>query len=389
MKEIFLIKNGEIALKGNNRGRFEDVLMRNIRRRLRSLGEVKIRKSQSTIVVEPPEGMDMEDAADIISKIFGIAAYSRAAVVKKDFAEIAEVAPVYLHDQLMEAKKFKVEARRSDKTFPMNSPQISCELGAVLLEKFPHLTVDVHNPDVTVTVEVRDYGAYIRGNQLPGAGGLPIGTSGRAMLLISGGIDSPVSGYMMAKRGISLNAIHFASPPYTSERARQKVLDLMSAMTPYCGAMGMYIAPFTEIQEMIRDHCPEDYFTMVMRRMMMRIAEKIALREECSALITGESVAQVASQTLQALASTEDVCTLPVLRPVIGMDKKEIIAIAERIGTFDISIEPFEDCCTVFTPKHPKTKPKLELVREVESVLPVDELVDRCVEQTERLIIRR
>ena len=389
MKEIFLIKNGEIALKGNNRGRFEDVLMRNIRRRLRSLGEVKIRKSQSTIVVEPPEGMDMEDAADIISKIFGIAAYSRAAVVKKDFAEIAEVAPVYLHDQLMEAKKFKVEARRSDKTFPMNSPQISCELGAVLLEKFPHLTVDVHNPDVTVTVEVRDYGAYIRGNQLPGAGGLPIGTSGRAMLLISGGIDSPVSGYMMAKRGISLNAIHFASPPYTSERARQKVLDLMSAMTPYCGAMGMYIAPFTEIQEMIRDHCPEDYFTLVMRRMMMRIAEKIALREECSALITGESVAQVASQTLQALASTEDVCTLPVLRPVIGMDKKEIIAIAERIGTFDISIEPFEDCCTVFTPKHPKTKPKLELVREVESVLPVDELVDRCVEQTERLIIRR
>ena len=249
--------------------------------------------------------------------------------------------------------------------------------------------MDVHNPDVTVTVEVRDYGAYIRGNQLPGAGGLPIGTSGRAMLLISGGIDSPVSGYMMDKRGISLNAIHFASPPYTRERARQKVMDLMSAMTPYCGAMGMYIAPFTEIQEMIRDHCPEDYFTLVMRRMMMRIAEKIALREECSALITGESVAQVASQTLQALASTEDVCTLPVLRPVIGMDKKEIIAIAERIGTFDISIEPFEDCCTVFTPKHPKTKPKLELVREVESVLPVDELVDRCVEQTERLIIRR
>ena len=389
MKEIFLIKNGEIALKGNNRGHFEDVLMRNIRRRLHALGEVKIRKSQSTIVVEPPEGMDMEEAADIIGKVFGIAAYSRAAVVKKDFAEISAVAPEYLRSQLMEAKKFKVEARRSDKSFPMNSPQISCELGAVLLQAFPHLTVDVHEPDVTVTVEVRDYGAYIRGNQLKGAGGLPIGTSGKAMLLISGGIDSPVSGYMMAKRGISLNAVHFASPPYTSERARQKVLDLMSAMTPYCGAMGLYIAPFTEIQEKIRDNCPEDYFTLIMRRMMMRIAEKIALRDECSALITGESVAQVASQTLQAIASTEDVCTLPVLRPVIGMDKKEIIAIAERIGTFDISIEPFEDCCTVFTPKHPKTKPKLELVREIESVLPVDELVNRCVEQTERLIIRR
>ena len=389
MKEIFLIKNGEIALKGNNRGHFEDVLMRNIRRRLHALGEVKIRKSQSTIVVEPLEGMDMEEAADIIGKVFGIAAYSRAAVVKKDFAEISAVAPEYLRSQLMEAKKFKVEARRSDKSFPMNSPQISCELGAVLLQAFPHLTVDVHEPDVTVTVEVRDYGAYIRGNQLKGAGGLPIGTSGKAMLLISGGIDSPVSGYMMAKRGISLNAVHFASPPYTSERARQKVLDLMSAMTPYCGAMGLYIAPFTEIQEKIRDNCPEDYFTLIMRRMMMRIAEKIALRDECSALITGESVAQVASQTLQAIASTEDVCTLPVLRPVIGMDKKEIIAIAERIGTFDISIEPFEDCCTVFTPKHPKTKPKLELVREIESVLPVDELVNRCVEQTERLIIRR
>ena len=305
-------------------------------------------------------------------------AYSRACVVEKDFKAIAAAAPDYLRAQLTAARTFKVEAKRSDKRFPMQSPEISAELGGALLDAYPHLRVDVHHPDLVVTVEVRDFAAYVRGNQLAGAGGLPVGSSGSAMVLISGGIDSPVSAYMMAKRGVALNLVHFVSPPYTSERARQKVVDLCEALTPYCGAMALFVVPFTRIQEEIRDHCPEELFTIVMRRCMMRIAERLAGQEDCAALVTGESVAQVASQTLQAIAATDRVCTLPVLRPVIGMDKREIVAVAQRIGTYDISIQPFEDCCTVFTPRHPRTRPKLELVEQAERALALDTLIDQA-----------
>ncbi len=390
MKEILLVKNGEIALKGLNRGTFEDILIRNLKRRLHPLGRFSIRKSQSTIRIEPmDDGIDMEEAAERISTVFGIAAYSRACVVEKEFSAIAAAAPEYLREQLTAARTFKVEAKRSDKRFPMKSPEISAELDAVLLDAYPHLRVDVNQPDLVVTVEVRDFAAYVRGNPLPGAGGLPVGSSGSAMVLISGGIDSPVSAYMMAKRGVALNLVHFVSPPYTSERAKQKVVDLCEALTPYCGAMALFVAPFTTIQEEIRDRCPEELFTIVMRRFMMRISERLARQEDCAALVTGESVAQVASQTLQAIAVTDRVCNMPVLRPVIGMDKREIVEIAQRIGTFDISIQPFEDCCTVFTPRHPRTRPKLEAVEEAERSLALDELIDRAVAETERLVIRR
>ncbi len=387
MKEIILIKDGELALKGLNRSTFEDMLVKNIRRRLARFGKFEYKKSQSTITIEPKsESTDLDAAADEISRVFGIAGFSRAAVAPKDIDEILKLAPVYLEEQLLGIKKFKVEAKRSDKSFPYTSPEISAMLGEKLLLSFPHLTVDVHNPEITVTVEIRDR-AYIRGNQLKGAGGMPVGSSGKAGLLISGGIDSPVAAYMMAKRGVDLTAIHFASPPYTSKRAEEKVHELLSKVARYSGRITLYTVPFTEIQEQIRDNCPEDYFTLVMRRFMMNIASEIAESVGCLALITGESVAQVASQTLAALRTTDDAATLPVMRPLIGMDKEEIISISRKIDTFETSIQPYEDCCTVFTPKHPKTKPTLEDVKKAESTLDIEALVKRAVDGAQKIFI--
>jgi len=373
MKEIILLKNGEIALKGLNRSVFEDRLINNARRRLEPLGRFSFRKAQSTIYVEPKtDGVDLDEAADRLQKVYGIAALTRACVVEKDFEDIKAKAAEYLREELEDAKTFKVEAKRSDKSFPMNSPEICRELGAHLLEHFPHLAVDVHNPDVTVVVEVRDFAAYVHGSQLPGAGGIPVGSGGRALLLLSGGIDSPVAGAMMAKRGLEVFAIHFASPPYTSERAKQKVITLAEKMTAYCGRINLFVVPFTEIQEAIKDQCPEDLFTIIMRRYMMRIACRVARDSSCEALITGESVGQVASQTIQAMNCTDAVCNMPVLRPVVGMDKDEIVIIANKIDTFETSILPYEDCCTVFTPRHPKTRPRPAGVARIEEAMGLD-----------------
>ena len=389
MKEIVLLKCGELVLKGLNRNSFEDTMIKNIRRRLESLGKFHIWKSQSTVYVEPlTQGIQMEEAVARLQTVFGIAALCPALVVPKDWQAICAAAPDYLARDLAGAKTFKVNAKRSDKSFPMKSPEICRELGGLLLSRFPHLRVDVNNPQVTVTVEVREKDAYIHRDQLPGAGGIPVGTGGRAALLLSGGIDSPVAGYMMAKRGLELIAVHFASPPYTSERARQKVLSLGEKLLPYTGRIRLFVVPFTEIQERLRERCPEEYFTLLMRRAMMRIAEAIALEENCQGLITGESVGQVASQTIQAIGVTDCVTTLPVLRPAIGLDKSEIVAIARKIDTFEISILPYEDCCTVFTPRHPRTRPKAaEVARiEEEAALP-PELFDEAIRNAELVVL--
>lgn len=390
MKEIILLKNGEIALKGLNRSVFEDKLISNARRRLEELGKFGFRKAQSTIFVEPKdEDIDLDEAVDILQKVYGIIALTKAAVVEKDFEAIKETAVTYLKNELLEAKTFKVDAKRSDKSFPMKSPEICRELGGYILENFPHLSVDVHDPDVTVVVEVRDYAAYVHGKQLPGAGGIPVGSGGRALLLLSGGIDSPVAGAMMAKRGLEVYAIHFASPPYTSERAKQKVITLAEKMTAYCGRINLFVVPFTEIQERIKDDCPEELFTVIMRRYMMRIACRIARQQDCEALVTGESVGQVASQTIQAMSCTDAVADMPVLRPVVGMDKEEIIKVAHKIDTFETSILPYEDCCTVFTPKHPRTKPVMKFVELAEQAMDMENLIDRAVKGTECLKINR
>ncbi len=387
-REILLIKTGELALKGLNRGTFEAILMKNLRYRLRPLGPCTLRKAQSAIYVEP-EGpaFDMDEACDRVAKVFGIAAFSRACVVEKEIGAICEAAACYLRDDLLAAKTFKVEAKRSDKAFPLQSPAICEQAGGYLLEKYPHLTVDVHHPELLVMVEIRDFGAYIHARQLPGAGGMPVGSAGRAGLLISGGIDSPVAGYMMAKRGVELCGIHFASPPYTSERAEGKVIALLEKVAAYAGHIDLHIVPFTRIQEEIQRSCPEDLFTIIMRRFMMRIATQIGQAEDCGALITGESVGQVASQTIPALACTDAAAGLPVFRPLIGMDKEEIIAVSRRIDTFDISIQPYEDCCTVFTPRHPRTRPKLAKVVEAEAALDAEALIGEAVQNVRRRLI--
>ncbi|MBO5333140.1 MAG: tRNA 4-thiouridine(8) synthase ThiI [Clostridia bacterium] len=383
MKEIILIKNGELALKGLNRSTFEDILIKNIRKRIKPLGEFEYRKEQSTISVVPMEDyIDMDEVSDRISRVFGIAAYSRALQVEKDMSVILKNAPDYLAEQLKEAKTFKVEGKRSDKKFPLKSPEISAEVGGAILSKFPHLKVDVKNPDILVTIEIREKFAFIRGNQTKGAGGMPTGTAGKSAILISGGIDSPVAAYMMAKRGLVLNAIHFASPPYTSPQAEEKVHNLLRKVSKYSGNICLFTVGFTEIQEEIRDKCPEDLFTLIMRRFMMRISQRIAEKEDCKALITGESLGQVASQTLNALACTDAVCEMPVFRPLIGLDKDEIIKVSRKIDTFDISIEPYEDCCTVFTPKHPKTKPQISIIEAAEQALDIDGLIDRAIDNT-------
>ncbi len=381
LQEILLIKNGELALKGLNRGTFEAILVKNLKYRLRRLGHFDIRKAQSTVYITPTDdNADMDAAVEAVSRVFGIAAFSRACVIEKDIDAIGDAAIRYLENNLLAAATFKVEAKRADKAFPLTSPEICREIGGKILEAYPHLTVDVHTPDITVYVEIRDFGAYVHAPQLPGAGGMPVGTGGKCGILISGGIDPPVAAYMMAKRGIELVGIHFASPPYTSERAEQKVIDLLKQVSLYAGHIPLHIVPFTRIQEEIQKNCPEEYFTLIMRRFMMRLSCRIAKELGCGALVTGESVGQVASQTIPALACTDAVADMPVFRPVIGMDKEEIIRISRKIDTFDISIQPFEDCCTVFTPRHPCTRPKISAVAEAESVLDIAALEQEAID---------
>ena len=371
MKEIIMAFQGEMSLKGLNRATFETTLMKTMRRRLKTAGEFKVYKAQSTMYAEPlADGVDMDEAYRRVSKIFGIATLTRAAICEKEYTAIRDTLLAYLAPQLQKAKTFKVAAKRADKKFPMDSMELARELGGEILEKFPHLTVDVHQPELTVGVEIRDFAAYVHAGKQPGQGGLPVSTSGKAAILLSGGIDSPVAAYMMAKRGLSLCGIHFASPPYTSERARMKVLTLAQKLTVYTGNMHVYVVPYTKPQEYIRDNAPPELFTVLMRRSMMRIADIICEKESADALITGESLAQVASQTLKAIACTDAAQDLPVLRPLIGMDKVEITDIARKIDTFETSILPYEDCCTIFTPPHPKTKPHLYEIEAAEAAMP-------------------
>ena len=382
MKEILLLKDGEIVLKGLNRRAFEDVLKRNIRTALRGTGEYEVTSAQSTIYVKPlSDDCDLDEASERIGRVFGLVSYSRAAMCEeKTMESVLATAPVYLAKQLKKAKTFKVEAKRSDKKFPCKSPEICREAGGEILRHFPHLRVDVHNPDVTVYVEIRDFGAYVHADPLRGAGGIPVGTGGKAVILISGGIDSPVAAYMMAKRGIKLTAVHFASPPYTSQRAEDKVVKLLRKVSRYAGSMRMITVPFTAIQEKLRDDCPEELFTIIMRRLMMQISERIAKQYDCAALITGESLGQVASQTIGALGCTDEAADMVVFRPLIGMDKQEIIDISYRIDTYETSIEPYEDCCTVFTPKHPRTKPILKFVKEAQERAHFEPLVEEALQ---------
>ena len=374
--EILLLKLGEVVLKGLNRKAFEDKLMNNVRRRIRRFGDFRVLVRQSTIYVEPQNDQcDMESAFAACCQVFGVAAVARAVPCEKTVEAIVETAVAYLSDDFAAARSFKVESKRADKLFPMTSIQLSQAVGGELAERFPHVTVDVHNPDLTVYVEIREKYAYVHAPSVPGAGGLPVGMGGTAVSLLSGGLDSPVSSWMMARRGVQLEMVHFVSPPYTSQQALDKVLELARLLTAYCGRMVVHVIPFTKIQEEIRKNCPEEYFTLIMRRFMMRISEAVAKRAGAGALVTGESLGQVASQTMLALGTTEDVTTLPVLRPLIGMDKVEIIRMARQIGTYDTSILPYEDCCTVFTPRHPCTRPKVEDVREAEAALDVDALV--------------
>lgn len=386
MNDIILLKLGEIVLKGLNRRTFEQKLMNNIKRRLAIIGEFKCYLMQSTVYIEPVnEDSDMDEAFEAMTKVFGIASVNRASGCEKDPQEIAELAIAYLKEDMENAKSFKVEAKRSDKRFPMTSIQLSQFVGGELADAYPECEVDVHNPELTVHVEVRDLAAYVHAAPTPGAGGMPVGSNGVAVTLLSGGIDSPVSTYMIAKRGVRLIPVHFFSFPYTSEQAKQKVIELAELLTAYCGRMTIEVVPFTRIQEEIREKCPEEFFTLIMRRFMMRIAQRIADANGAKAIVTGENLGQVASQTMEAMASTQAVTQLPVLQPLIGMDKEEIVRMARKIGTFETSILPYEDCCTVFTPKHPKTKPKLQEVAEIEAVLDIEALVDEAYNGIERI----
>lgn len=383
MKELILCKYGEIVLKGLNRGGFENELMKNVRRRLKPLGKFNLRSAQSTLYVEPlDEDIDMDEVLDRLKKVYGITKLCRAIGVEKDLQKIFEVAYERFGDVLRTAKSFKVSAKRSDKSFYMTSPELSAQLGGMLLEKFPHLKVDLFEPEVTIICEIRDAGAYIHDVAIDGAGGIPVGTSGRVLLLLSGGIDSPVAGCMLAKRGVMISAIHFEAPPYTSERALMKVEKLAKKMSEFCGRISFYTVPFTKIQEEIRNNCPEEYFTLIMRRLMMEIAQRVAEQQGLQAIATGESLGQVASQTMAAMVTTDAVCRMPVFRPCIGMDKKEIIDISYKLGTFEISIEPYEDCCTVFTPRHPKTKPQLADVEAAQAMFDFEPLIAEAVAET-------
>ena len=389
MKEIILCKYGEIVLKGANRGQFETALVKDMKYRLQSFGSFSVRNVQSTMTIEPLDDFaDLDGAFEAACRVFGIAGVVRAAVAEKNMDSILETIKAYIPQFLVGKKTFKVEAKRSDKAFPLSSPEISAQAGAAVLSACPRMRVNVREPDVTVKVEVRDRAAYVHAGQFKGAGGLPVGTNGKGLLLLSGGIDSPVAGWMMAKRGVRLEALYFESMPYTSEQARQKVLDLAALVARWSGSMQVHIISLTDIQEKLVKACDEEYFTLLLRRYMMELSNRVAEKFSCEALITGESLGQVASQTMQALNVTNAMARYPVFRPLIGMDKDEIVQISRRIDTFDTSILPYEDCCTVFTPKHPKTKPVLSQVEEQERKLPFDQLCDEAMETLQTFYIK-
>ena len=383
----FLLKYGEIGIKGKNRYLFEDALVRQVRRALEPVdGEFQVYKSQARIYVDCEGDYDYEDAVEHLKRVFGLVGICPVVRLEdQGFDQLKKDVVAYM-DEMYPDKKFtfKVESRRAKKSYPMNSMEISRDLGEAILEAFPEIRVDVHHPDVQVNIEVRNQ-IYVYSQIIPGAGGMPVGTNGKAMLLLSGGIDSPVAGYMISKRGVGLEATYFHAPPYTSERAKQKVVDLAKIVSRYAGPIRLHVVNFTDIQLYIYDQCPHDELTIIMRRYMMRIAEHFARKDGCLGLITGESIGQVASQTMQSLAATNDVCTLPVYRPVIGYDKQEIVNLAEKIGTFETSIQPFEDCCTIFVAKHPVTKPNLDVIRRSEEKLAekIDELVKEAIDSAE------
>ena len=388
MDEIILLKLGEIVLKGLNRRSFEDKLIGNAQRRLRPFGKFRVYTKQSTLYVEPQEdSCDLDGAYEAMKRLFGVVGLSRARACAKDRDAMLQTAQEYLGDRLAAARTFKVESKRADKTFPMTSIQLSQYVGGELDERYPNLKVDVHHPELTVYLEVRDYAAYVHADPEPGAGGLPVGINGRAVSLLSGGIDSPVASWMIAKRGIALEMVHFFSYPYTSEEAKQKVLTLAKLLTPWCGRLMVHVVPFTAIQEELRRKCPEELFTILMRRFMMRIAEKVAERTKSGAIVTGECLGQVASQTMEAMKATGAVCSLPILRPVVGMDKEEIVTLARKINTFETSILPYEDCCTVFTPRHPRLRPLPGEIEAAEAELDVEAMVAQAVEGIERIKI--
>ena len=389
MKEIFLLKLGEIVLKGANKRQFEDKLRQNVRRRMRPYGNFDVYLMQSTVYVEPMDEMcDVEGAWDACNSIFGLVSLCRCRACEKDMDSIFNTIEEYIGDELDCAESFKVESKRSDKRFPLTSIGISQAIGGRLAEAHPNCRVDVHNPAYTVYVEIRDLAAYVHGPAVPGAGGLPTGVGGRAMCLLSGGIDSPVAAYMMAKRGVEIECVHFFSYPYTSELAKNKVLELARLVTRYCGRMTVNVVSFTQIQEAIRDNCPEEFFTLIMRRFMMEISQRIGQEHGCEALITGENLGQVASQTMQAMAVTGAVVDVPIFMPLVGMDKEEIVSIARKIGTMQTAILPYEDCCTVFTPKHPKTKPTLNQLIHAEKNLDREALILQAIENTEKITVK-
>ena len=376
---VILCKFGEVVLKGANRQNFESALVKELRRRASPHGNFKIYFKQSTVYIEAKdEYADMDSMYESAKKVFGIVGVNRAAECEKNIESIKALAKEYLPEKLLGKRTFKVEAKRSDKRFPLTSPEISAEIGGVILSCVPGIKVNVKNPEVTVTVEVRDDNAYIRAGQESGAGGLPIRSAGRGLLLLSGGIDSPVAGCMMAKRGMEIEALHFESYPYTSERAREKVMTLAEQMCQYCSRIHTHVISLTHRQEEIRDRCEEDYFTLILRIFMMRLAERVARQYNCHALITGESLGQVASQTLAAIEVTDSVVNIPVFRPCIGLDKNEIINEARKYGTFETSILPYEDCCTVFTPRHPKTQPRIDAVMAELAKLDAPALMDEA-----------
>ena len=386
MKEIFLMKLGEIVLKGSNKRQFESRLRQNVRRRMKAYGNFDVYIMQSTVYVEPMDELcDVDGAWEACRSIFGVVSLCRCRPCEKNVDAIFEAVEAYLGDELDCAKSFKVESRRSDKAFPLTSIALSQEIGGRLAEAHPTVEVDVRHPEYTVYVEVRDLAAYVHGPAEPGAGGLPTGVGGRAMCLLSGGIDSPVAAYMMAKRGVEVESVHFFSYPYTSQLAKDKVIELARLVTRYSGKMTVNVVSFTEIQEAIRDNCPEEYFTLIMRRFMMDIAQRIAKWDGCGALITGENLGQVASQTMEAMTVTGAVVDIPIFMPLVGMDKEEIVSISRKIGTFETAILPYEDCCTVFTPKHPKTKPTLGQVLHAERNLDREALIARALETVEKI----
>ena len=389
MNEIFLLKLGEIVLKGANKRQFENKLRQNVRRRMKAFGEFDVYLMQSTVYVQPMnDECDVDGAWEACNSIFGVVSLCRCRPCEKNLDAIFNAIEEYLGDDLDCAKSFKVESKRSDKAFPMTSIQLSQAIGGRLAEAHPHVAVDVHHPDYTVYVEVRDLAAYVHGPAEPGAGGLPTGVGGRSMVLLSGGIDSPVAAYMIAKRGVEIECVHFFSYPYTSELAKNKVLELARLVTRYSGRMTVNIVSFTEIQEAIRDNCPEEYFTLIMRRFMMEISMRIGKQHGCGSLVTGENLGQVASQTMEAMTVTGAVVDIPVFMPLIGMDKEEIVTIARKIGTFETSVLPYEDCCTVFTPKHPKTKPTVGQLLNAEKNLDREALILKALENTEKITVK-